>query len=192
MEDEKVVVKAEFSLINIWGVVCFIIAGLFIIAKFVLTAIDRGGAIFYSLFFLPAAAAIVIGIALRNKRSKLTATKSRVTGVTFTGKRVDLPISQVSAIGAGSLNRVTVSTSSGVITFYGVLNQDEVYKGLTDILLQREDNITKKDAYEKESTTVIQQEVSNADELKKYKDLFDSGVITEEEFNAKKKQILGL
>ena len=33
---------------------------------------------------------------------------------------------------------------------------------------------------------------SNADELKKYKDLLDSGVITQEEFDAKKKQLLGL
>lgn len=33
---------------------------------------------------------------------------------------------------------------------------------------------------------------SNADELKKYKELLDSGVISHEEFEAKKKQILGL
>ncbi|MCL2638650.1 MAG: superinfection immunity protein [Oscillospiraceae bacterium] len=33
---------------------------------------------------------------------------------------------------------------------------------------------------------------SDADELKKFKDLFDTGVITEEEFNAKKQQLLGL
>lgn len=36
------------------------------------------------------------------------------------------------------------------------------------------------------------QETSNADELKKYKDLLDSGVITQEEFDEKKKQLLGL
>lgn len=33
---------------------------------------------------------------------------------------------------------------------------------------------------------------SNADELVKYKDLLDKGVITQEEFEAKKKQLLGL
>ena len=33
---------------------------------------------------------------------------------------------------------------------------------------------------------------SNADELKKYKELLDSGVITQEEFDAKKKQLLGI
>lgn len=34
--------------------------------------------------------------------------------------------------------------------------------------------------------------LSPADELKKYKDLLDSGIITQEEFDAKKKQLLGL
>lgn len=33
---------------------------------------------------------------------------------------------------------------------------------------------------------------SSADELKKFKDLLDSGVISQEEFDAKKKQLLGL
>ena len=32
----------------------------------------------------------------------------------------------------------------------------------------------------------------NIDDLKKYKDLLDAGVITQEEFDAKKKQLLGL
>ena len=36
------------------------------------------------------------------------------------------------------------------------------------------------------------QQTSGADELKKYKELLDNGVITQEEFDAKKKQILGL
>ena len=41
------------------------------------------------------------------------------------------------------------------------------------------------------SVGVIQQ-VSAADELKKYKELYDSGIISQEEFEAKKKQLLGI
>ena len=41
-------------------------------------------------------------------------------------------------------------------------------------------------------STTIQQPLSQADELAKWKKLKDDGVITEEEFQAKKKQILGL
>jgi hypothetical protein len=34
--------------------------------------------------------------------------------------------------------------------------------------------------------------ISAADELKKFKELFDMGVITQEEFDIKKKQLLGI
>ena len=46
----------------------------------------------------------------------------------------------------------------------------------------------------KDSNADVQpvQQVSAADELKKFKELLDSGVITQEEFDAKKKQLLGL
>lgn len=37
-----------------------------------------------------------------------------------------------------------------------------------------------------------QANISQADELKKFKDLLDSGIITQEEFDQKKKQLLGL
>ena len=38
----------------------------------------------------------------------------------------------------------------------------------------------------------IVQGVSAADELRKFKELLDMGVLTQEEFDAKKKQLLGL
>ncbi|MBU6134687.1 SHOCT domain-containing protein [Clostridium tertium] len=38
----------------------------------------------------------------------------------------------------------------------------------------------------------VQQTYSSVDEILKFKELFDMGVITEEEFNIKKKQILGI
>lgn len=40
--------------------------------------------------------------------------------------------------------------------------------------------------------TEIRNQSSQADELKKYKDLLDSGAITQEEYEEKKKQLLGL
>lgn len=40
--------------------------------------------------------------------------------------------------------------------------------------------------------TFVQQQLSPADEIKKYKGLLDEGIITGEEFNQKKKQLLGL
>ena len=77
-------------------------------------------------------------------------------------------------------------------TFYYLI----IVMFVTIIVLSFASNyITKNDKEEPQKVqTVIAQEVpqSNADELKKYKDLLDSGIITEEEFEAKKKQLLGL
>lgn len=42
------------------------------------------------------------------------------------------------------------------------------------------------------ASTVPVQAASNADELKRFKELLDSGIITQEEFDAKKKHLLGL
>ena len=47
-------------------------------------------------------------------------------------------------------------------------------------------------AQTKTGATVIQQANSPAEELKKFKELLDSGIINQEEFDAKKKQLLGL
>ena len=48
-------------------------------------------------------------------------------------------------------------------------------------------------AFKKEKVVIKNNQLTtSADELKKYKDLLDSGVITQEEFDAKKKQLLGL
>jgi len=48
-----------------------------------------------------------------------------------------------------------------------------------------------KEAKKPQAATVVQQ-VSPAEELKKYKDLLDMDVITQEEFDAKKKELLNL
>ena len=42
------------------------------------------------------------------------------------------------------------------------------------------------------SPVQVVQQTSAADELKKFKELLDMGAITQEEFDAKKKQLLGL
>ena len=44
----------------------------------------------------------------------------------------------------------------------------------------------------KSSSSPMTQPLSSADELKKFKELLDAGIITQEEFDAKKKQLLGL
>lgn len=55
------------------------------------------------------------------------------------------------------------------------------------------DNISESSKNGKTFSTIIKSKIvqSDADELKKFKDLFDNGVITQEEFDTKKEQLLG-
>ena len=77
--------------------------------------------------------------------------------------------------------------ASGRIVFSMIKNRDEIHTVISNLLIQRQNQ-------SQTPITTIKQEIplSNADEIKKYKDLLDSGVITQEEFDAKKKQLLGL
>lgn len=133
---------------------------------------------------------IILGVFYNFMMSKcaIMVTDKRVIGKANFGKRVDLPLNQVSAVGQRMFSSIAVATSSGRISFWFLENRDEVFNSLSDLI--RDYQIQKSDVASKE-TNVIQQ-LSGADELKKYKDLLDQGIISQEEFDAKKKQLLGL
>ena len=59
-------------------------------------------------------------------------------------------------------------------------------------LVKRSSSVVPKEQEKPQQIINNIKETSNADELKKYKELLDSGVITQEEFDAKKKELLGL
>lgn len=118
---------------------------------------------------------------------EMTVTDKRIYGKIKWGKRVDLPIDSVSAVGIGAFKSIAISTASGRISFSAIKNRNEIHEIVSQLLVDRQ----------KQTTTPTPSaapvsSVSNADELKKYKELLDAGIITQEEFDAKKKQLLGL
>ena len=120
------------------------------------------------------------------KSYEIVISDKRIYGKVGFGKRVDLPNDSISAIATILLLKViTVSTSSGRISFLLIKNANEIYNVMNSILIERQQN----GSSPKPSLPVAQ---SVAEELKTYKELMDSGVITQEEFDAKKKQLLGL
>jgi hypothetical protein len=58
-------------------------------------------------------------------------------------------------------------------------------------LICNQRNTSNSESHNSESHNSVSQ-YSTADEIRKYKELWDDGIITEEEFQAKKKQLLGL
>lgn len=133
----------------------------------------------------------VIGIVVKNLLAniKLTVTNKRVFGCTAFGKRVDLPIDAVAAVGLGKIfHSVIITTASGAIKFSFLSRYQLFHKEISKLLIERQNKASA-------VSTPIQRtdnSTSNADELKKFKELLDMGVITQEEFDQKKKQLLGL
>lgn len=117
--------------------------------------------------------------------SELVVTNKRIYGITTFNKRIDLPLDSVSAIGTDFLHGICISTSSGKIHFKCVKNNIEIHDVVSELITDRQQT--------KESNlTQNVQNSSDAYELKKFKELLDSGIITQEEFDEKKKQLLGL
>lgn len=187
------IIEGKFTRFHIWFILYCILSATGLLGFFVVAPIIEGGfsEVFevigqgyfaFIIVFIIFAIAAAISYFMQYE---LYATETTMIGKTLLGKRVDLPISHISAIGMGWGNRITITSSSGHVTFFGVLNQEEINDKLTSLIKTKEEKNT-------ESTTIITQSSSNAEELAKFKKLLDDGIITQEEFDAKKKQLLGL
>ncbi len=117
-------------------------------------------------------------------KMQIIVTDKRVYGKTYFGRSVDLPIDSISAVGSSMFNGIAVATSSGKIKFLCIENSKVVHEEVIKLLMNRQK--------QQKNVNTPATPVSYVDELKKYKELLDSGVITEDEFNQKKKQLLGL
>lgn len=111
---------------------------------------------------------------------EITVTNNRVYGISVFSTRVDMPIDSISAVGTSFCKGIDIGTSSGRIHFKLFDNNIEIHSEISKLIIERQ--------HGKQNTKTS----DLPDELKKYKDLLDSGVITQEEFDAKKKQLLGL
>ena len=139
----------------------------------------------YVLMAVAIVSLVLLIFAFSIQKVELTVTNKRVYGATKFGKRVDLPLDSVSAVSMSSFKGIAIGTSSGRIVFKGIGNRDEIYEAVNKLIIERQ---------EKASAAPSKQEtpLGGLDELKKVKELLDAGIITQEEFDAKKKQLLGL
>ena len=142
-------------------------------------------------FYLPFFGSALIGglIYLWLKSYSVTVTDKRVFGKVVFGKRVDLPVDSISSTATiGLFHGVSVATSSGMVKFLLIKNANEIYETISKLVIDRQPNKTVAAPAPQPSAPVSDE----ADKLAKFKALLDDGVITEEEFNEKKKQLLGL
>lgn len=131
---------------------------------------------------------VIIVLWLYGLRTEITVSNKRIYGRNGMGKQVDLPLDSISSVRTSSNKGIKVSSYSGNIKFPFLRSQKEVYEAICGLLVDRQSMPVAPVVPQKESAS----SVSNADEIKKYKELLDLGIITQEEFDVKKKQYLDL
>lgn len=115
--------------------------------------------------------------------NKIVVTNMRVYGRSTFCRRVDIPLDSISAVTSSFPKAIKVSSSSGTIKFLMIDSRNEVHKAILDLLIERQNKKNAEGAGKNEN---------EADKLREMKKLLDEGIITQEEFEAKKKQLLGL
>ena len=142
-------------------------------------------------FFIIACTFFLIGIValiglLALSKCELCITENNVKGKTLFGKEVVLPLYMVSAYSTGkAFSTIAVATSSGTTKFALIKNYMEIGNVLAKKINERQESTTN----EPKSTAP---QSDSIDDIIKLKSMLDSGIITQEEFDAKKKQLLGL
>ena len=197
--DEKIIIKSEqynvkkfFRTMVIIGVVLSLILAIILSCCFISQGESLGNIwiILTVLVFglIPVAFFSLVGglIYLWLHSYEMTVTDKRIFGKVAWGKRIDLPVDSVSAVATSSMKGIAVATSSGRIAFKLIKNVDAISEAIGQLIIERQ-NKAKAEAPAKQETAT-----STADELKKFKDLLDNGIITQEEVDTKKKQLLGL
>lgn len=114
---------------------------------------------------------------------ELIVNESGIKGKATIGKEIDISIDRIASVKKSFLKGVIVITNGQEkIKFRLMKNHNEIIEAISKGI-----NTKSMNALKRENSSE-----SSADQLKKYKELLDDGIISQEEFDAKKKQLLGL
>lgn len=130
--------------------------------------------------------AAVIGVAsalyLMDKKTELIIQKNAIIGKMSNGKTVQFLLRDIKSVETTKTQGLKITGAGIKYEIHLIENGEELKSTIMGMLA----NVSK------EKTVVATAPVSDAKSIKEYKELLDSGIITQEEFEAKKKQLLGL
>ena len=193
--EEKVLIKSVVDVKSKIVMISTAIFSLFLGIMFLATVSGYNSSIgsIYDLYVALGSSFLLLGILIMiifaiYSKCELQITENNVRGKTIFGKEVILPLSMVSSYSTRKfLSVIAVATSSGVTKFSLIGNYREIGDVLSKKINERQDNIAKP-----QIVNIPVPQNYSMDDLKKLKDLLDAGIINQEEFDAKKKQLLGL
>lgn len=130
---------------------------------------------------IPFVASIWVNLWISN--TELTITNRRIYGKKAYGKRFEVPLCDVSFVNNTWPAGISLNCAAGQIKVPYIQNREHAFGLIHELLLERQNELS----------APKQEIVSNVpDEIKKYSELLSAGVITQDEFEAKKKQLLNM
>ena len=191
--EEKILAKGEFSKSNafitgatrgfIFGLVCFgMCFVLSLLIDFFSDPIVFGtwAAIEFVLFPL------VFGISGMNLKRELVITDQKIS-VTLGKETLDFPLEAIISYSFRG-QHLDLQAPPRKISAESLKNYEEISAVLNKLFNERKNSVV----HNVQPAPVVINNSSNADELKKYKELLDMGAISQEEYDQKKKELLGL
>lgn len=146
----------------------------------------------YMYMLIAGVIAIIVGLIIKfnTEKCEITVTNSRIFGKLAHSKAVSIALNQVTGLHSCAFDGVSIASIGNVSDFYCIANCEEVMKAISYLLAnpQRAGNSPTQMSIASASSSSN----NEVEQLKRFKDLLDSDVITQEEFDAKKKEVLGL
>ena len=186
MNEEKILVKSEFdaTACHKFCLIFYLIA--FIIGLPFLTFTDASTGFGVDILFTIFLGGIIhTAIYLNAKNNCITLTNYKITGVYNRHLSLNIPIDSISSVSKGWRGSLCITCAGNKYDIMFIGNRDAFCSSLNELLNTRTQQALN-------SITPATNQQSNYDEIIKLKQLLDSGIITQEEFEAKKKQLLGL
>ena len=145
--------------------------------------LDLGAGFWIGLIFAIIMGGIIhLSLYASAKNNKLTLTNYKVSG-TYRNMTLDIPIDSITSVSKGWQESVCITCPGNVYNIAFMGNRDAFCTELNNLLNERTKQTMR---------GVSNNESSKFEELTRLKQLLDNGIITQEEFDKKKKELLGL
>lgn len=146
---------------------------------------------FYGYLFLIGIILTIIGVVIKFKTEncEVTITSQRFIGKLPHSNEIIVPLKEITNFNQTQYSGISISTRNKLYVFYCIENREEIIKALAFLCKNVQPSSLNNNQTPK---VTFNRNMDDADKIKQLKQLLDAGVISQVEFDQKKKEILNL
>ena len=146
---------------------------------------------FYGYLSLVGIILTIIGVVIKFKTEncEVTITNQRFIGKLPHSNEIIIPLKEITNFNQTQYSGISISTRNKLYVFYCIENREEIIKALAFLCKNAQSSSLNNNQTPK---VTFNRNMDDADKIKQLKQLLDTGVISQVEFDQKKKEILNL